>query len=133
MPHHQFQARGNRAADRDQRGAAADHGGEIGEFPRARQLAALARFLQPALRRFFGTFAAALGFGHQGAPAAGAPTKLEAASSALLIRVAMPDMMPSSPASSTKKPLISVMVKPIPNKLSCGAARVTTPSARLTI
>ncbi len=34
---------------------------------------------------------------------------------------------------STKKPHSSVMVKPMPNRLSCGAARVTTPSARLTI
>src|SRR5579864_2018035 len=118
MPHHLRQVRGNGAADGDQRGAAADHGGEIGEFPRTRYLAALARFLQPACRRFFGPFAAHFGFGHQGTPAAGVPTKAATACSALLISVPMPDMMPSSPASSTKKPLMSVIVKPIPNRLS---------------
>ena len=46
----------------------------------------------------------------------------------------MPDMMPSSPAMQHEEAArASVMVNPIPNRLSCGAARVTTPSARLTI
>ena len=79
------------AADRDQRRAAADHGREVGELARARNLAALARFLQASLRRLFGAFATYFGFGHQGTPAAGAPTSSETAVSALSMRLEMPD------------------------------------------
>src|ERR1700730_943669 len=123
-----------RAADRDQCRASADHGGEIAELARARHLPALACVLQPLLRRLFGAFAALLGFGgHQRAPAADAPTSSLAAASALLMRLEMPVMTPSRPTMSTKNPQSRVMVNPIPNRLSCGAARVTTPSARLTI
>ena len=60
---------------RNQRDAAADHGREVGQLPRARHLAAFARLLQASLRRLFGAFAAALGFSAISAlRAAGAPT-----------------------------------------------------------
>src|SRR5882724_571201 len=125
---------GQRAADRHQHRAPADHSGEIGEFARARHLTALARILQALLRGLFGAFAALLGFGgHQRTPAAGAPTSSPTAVRALLMRLEMPAMMPSTPAMSTKNPQRRVMVNPMPNRLSCGAARETTPRARLTI
>jgi hypothetical protein len=76
LAHDLRQTRDQRAADCDQRRAAADHGGEIGEFARTRHLAALARVLQAFLRRFFGFFTARFGFGsHQRTPAAGARTR----------------------------------------------------------
>ena len=45
----------------------------------------------------------------------------------------MPAMSPSNPTISNTNPDISVMVNPMPKRLSCGAARVTTPNARFTM
>src|SRR5258708_24505928 len=105
-----------------------DDGGKMGEVAGARCLTGLARILQAFLRRLFGAFATLFGFGgHQRTPMADAPTSSPTAVRALLMRLEMPAMMPSRPTMSTKNPQSRVMVNPIPNRLSCGAAQGTTP------
>ena len=107
-----------------------EHHGGRGQVARARNPAFAARILQPLLRCVL-----LYDPGARFSAMALVPTRIRSAAKSRLSRISWmnPDCTAGRPASTISSPPISVTGKPMANRFSDGAARLTTPKARFTM